>query len=62
MLKNKNIKFIQIENHILNIDNIVKIYELEDGRTCVIRGRGNDYYNESVESIKKRLKPFMLDD
>ena len=60
MRKSKEIKFIEIDGELFNINQIVKICKEEDGRTLVIRGRSLEHVDESIESIKKRLESITL--
>lgn len=55
--KVRNLKFIDVDGHLFNIDNIIEIYKANDERICIRKIDGNyDYYEDSFESIKKKLE------
>ena len=58
MRKNKEIKFIEINGVLINVDSITRVSR--SGTQTYVGGHG--YYDESYESIKKKLEAFTLKD
>jgi len=60
MRKNKEIKFIQVDDKLININNITRICKGTDERTYINTVDDGCYYDEPFESVKKKLESVTL--